>query len=470
MLNPVFPRSGRSGCKCLVTRVLPLLGLCVVPPPAARAQTPPVVRFTATQFVVNENATPGRATLALSRPLDAPLKVYYQIEAGTATMGLDFTGGYVYSQLEPGVLVSQAALVPISDDHEAERPETIVITLQPSGSNYTIGEPSTATLTILDDESPGPSARFEIADDIPLGEQGEIVLAAAPGTPASADIVVDPLPAGGTTVFYRGDADNVVHALAFAGTARQTIALPSPPAIAGALHTVNTIRILNPGSAPGFGAAAAASSTTIAFHGFLSGIFGGELGNCVACGLAYLLDTTAGIGCAALSDVCAVNCGTSSGRVPAPAGLPAVDTPVGVALLRRYRDEVLTTTPGGIAYRDLYASLSPGLLAATLKRPTLLQHASRVWTLWLPAVSAAVNHAGAAFAITPEMQAALTAWADGVAAVADPAVVADLNRIRANLRVDQLAGTTVDALQARIAQGDVPVRHVGWSEIKLFYR
>lgn len=445
-----------------------LLLLCGLPA-ASRAQGPPVVRFSGTQFVVDENTTPGRCGLVLSHTVGTPLLVYFRVEEGTATMGQDFTGGTLFASIPAGALVGSAA-VAIMNDHDPETPETIRLTLEPSGNSYTVGEPSSVTLTILDDDSSGPSARFEVAGNLPLGDKGEIVLAAEPGTPASADVVVDPLPAGGTTVFYRADQDNIVHALEFNGTARQTIALPSPPAIAGADHTLNTIRILNPGGAAGLRAVAGTQSATIAFHGFLPGGLSLDLVGCAACGIAFLFNTTAGVGCSALEDVCVINCGSSTAGALRPASVAAPDVHAGILLLRRYRDEVLTTTPGGTSYRDLYASLSPGLLAATLKRPTLLMQAIRAWTLWLPAAQAAVDHQGAAFVITPEMQDALTAWADGVSAVADAGVAADLARIRANLHVDQLAGTTVAALETRIEAGDVPVRHVGWGEIKLMFR
>lgn len=98
----------------------------------------------------------GMALVPLSRTGDAPgaLTVGYEVVAGSATEGLDFTGGAGVVVFGAGQL-RQVISVPILRDALREEPETMVVRLTDISGEETLQGPDELTIQIEDDD-PGP--------------------------------------------------------------------------------------------------------------------------------------------------------------------------------------------------------------------------------------------------------------------------------------------------------------------------
>jgi hypothetical protein len=118
------------------------------PPPP-----PPVVTIQPADAIACED-TGDPAAFAISRtggPLLAPITVFFQVDgASTATEGVDYQSLQPHQATIPagGANFTTVVVQPISDNLP-EGSETVVLTLQ-SGPNYTVGNPSSATVSILD--------------------------------------------------------------------------------------------------------------------------------------------------------------------------------------------------------------------------------------------------------------------------------------------------------------------------------
>ncbi len=110
----------------------------------------PVSVTAATPSVPEEDS--GSAVLTFTRqgPADSPLTVHFTL-AGTTTPGADYTVPPLSTVIPAGQ--SQTTLeIGILDDDLLEGPETLILTLAPS-NDYALAPPTSATVTIVDDES-----------------------------------------------------------------------------------------------------------------------------------------------------------------------------------------------------------------------------------------------------------------------------------------------------------------------------
>jgi hypothetical protein len=107
-------------------------------------------------YSVNENAGQATVTAQLSASSDATVTVTYATSNGTASAGSDYTARSGTLTFEPGQ-TSKTFTIPIANDTSDEPNETVSLTLT-SPSNAALGTPSSATLTIIDDDGrPVPS-------------------------------------------------------------------------------------------------------------------------------------------------------------------------------------------------------------------------------------------------------------------------------------------------------------------------
>ncbi|WP_298490642.1 Calx-beta domain-containing protein, partial [uncultured Chloroflexus sp.] len=121
-----------------------------------RDDDPPAVRFVSNDFVGNESAGAATVTVTLSRPATSTVTVNYAtVTGGTAQPGDGSSPIHDYAPVSgvlsfaPGV-TSQSFTIPLWNNNTAETPlETIIVTLSgPTGA--TLGDPATATVTIID--------------------------------------------------------------------------------------------------------------------------------------------------------------------------------------------------------------------------------------------------------------------------------------------------------------------------------
>jgi hypothetical protein len=152
----VTPRSDNlvEGDETVVVTIDPSSAYNIGSPDTATvtiADNPAVVTVVAADPDASE-AGPDTGTFTFTRSggnLAASLTVNFT-RAGTATSGSDYTGVGVSVNIPANETSATATVTPI-DDGVSEAPETVVLTINASGS-YTIGTPGTATVTIADND------------------------------------------------------------------------------------------------------------------------------------------------------------------------------------------------------------------------------------------------------------------------------------------------------------------------------
>jgi hypothetical protein len=112
------------------------------------------VRYTAATFDVNETEAAVNAIVTVERfgGTDGAASVDCVAAAGTATAGADFTPGNVTASWNNGEGGTRQCLIPIAGDALDEADETVLLSLA-NASGVAIAAPSSATLTILDNDA-----------------------------------------------------------------------------------------------------------------------------------------------------------------------------------------------------------------------------------------------------------------------------------------------------------------------------
>lgn len=118
------------------------------------ANSIPTVRFASTTYTVTEGETTARIAIERVSGLAGPLVVTVNRVGGTASEGGDYAGSVFVVSIPSGASTG-AIVVPIIDDSLVEGAETLLLTISAAG-NTVIGSPSTATLTILDNDTATP--------------------------------------------------------------------------------------------------------------------------------------------------------------------------------------------------------------------------------------------------------------------------------------------------------------------------
>ena len=120
------------------------------------AAQPGVLQFSAATYSVSEGQ--GTATITVTRTggSNVPVSINYSTSNGTATAGNDYTATTGTLSFAAGE-TSKTFTVPIIDDTLVEGNETVNLTLSSPGGGATLGSPSTAALTIVDNDTAGQS-------------------------------------------------------------------------------------------------------------------------------------------------------------------------------------------------------------------------------------------------------------------------------------------------------------------------
>jgi hypothetical protein len=135
---------------------------------AASGNDRPEVTIVALVERTGERGGGGVVEIRRDGPTDAPLAVNYVTLYGTSTRNVDFvhpgagtpagsTGNVHTAVIPAGASSTQLTFVP-RDDLVPEQPETIVVTVAHNDERYSRGDPSEATVTIVDDEPSGVPA------------------------------------------------------------------------------------------------------------------------------------------------------------------------------------------------------------------------------------------------------------------------------------------------------------------------
>ncbi|MEO6036539.1 MAG: Calx-beta domain-containing protein, partial [Verrucomicrobiota bacterium] len=111
--------------------------------------------------IAENSSTPLVFTVQRTGNIAAPLTISF-LFTGTASNGVDHTVFPSSITLPAGVTTTNLA-VTVSDDAIAEFTETLTVALN-SGTNYAVATPASATVTILDNETPEISVRLAQAE------------------------------------------------------------------------------------------------------------------------------------------------------------------------------------------------------------------------------------------------------------------------------------------------------------------
>jgi len=112
--------------------------------------------------MVNENAGTATITVNLMPASSSTVTVNYATSNGTAVSPTDYTATSGQLTFSPGQ-TSQTFSVPIVDEGITQGSKTVNLTLS-SPINANLGSPSTATLTIMDNDMPKPTVQFATAN------------------------------------------------------------------------------------------------------------------------------------------------------------------------------------------------------------------------------------------------------------------------------------------------------------------
>jgi large repetitive protein len=118
--------------------------LTVSPPPSVSIAVSPA-------SVSEDGATNLTFTVTRSLNLSSPTTVNITT-SGTATSGVDYTGGVATVTIPAGATTATITIDPIADT-TVEANETVILSVA-AGTGYTVGTPSSATGTILNDDVP----------------------------------------------------------------------------------------------------------------------------------------------------------------------------------------------------------------------------------------------------------------------------------------------------------------------------
>ena len=128
---------------------------------AAAVEASATVQFASASYMVSEGGGSAVIGLSLTGSSSQPVTVTYAVADGTAKANAD------YQAITPGTLTfaagetSKSFTVTILQDSESEGNQTVALSLS-NPINATLGIPSSAILTIMDDETPPqvPTVQF----------------------------------------------------------------------------------------------------------------------------------------------------------------------------------------------------------------------------------------------------------------------------------------------------------------------
>jgi hypothetical protein len=178
---------------------------------------PAAVHFSASTYSANESDGTVLIHVQRDAPATGTASVHFATSDGTATDGADYTGGSGTVSFNDGE-TQQALSLAINDDGLHESDETLQITLSNPAVSTQLGSPSTATITITDDDpidtsiTGGPSGptndstpTFTFAADPPANASFACWLDDGSPEPCSSPLTTVPLTEGGHTLHVRAN-------------------------------------------------------------------------------------------------------------------------------------------------------------------------------------------------------------------------------------------------------------------------
>ncbi len=114
---------------------------------------PGIIQFTNGTYLINENGTPVTpVTLYRTNGSDGAVSVTINLNNGTATAGSDYNNSPITVNFANGE-TSKIVTIPIVNDNQIEADETLNLTLSNPQGGATLGNQTTATVTIINDDT-----------------------------------------------------------------------------------------------------------------------------------------------------------------------------------------------------------------------------------------------------------------------------------------------------------------------------
>jgi hypothetical protein len=130
----------------------------------------PTVAITAPDASAAEPANDGYFRVSRTGDTSSSLRIYYST-SGTASAGIDYMAFPSYVDIPSGQSSADIDVV-VMDDNTVEDSETVRLTIS-SNTAYTIGSPSSATVTIVDDDTELPEEKPIVAITAPDASAAE---------------------------------------------------------------------------------------------------------------------------------------------------------------------------------------------------------------------------------------------------------------------------------------------------------
>ena len=126
------------------------------------SDSPGILSFSSSQFSVNEDGTPiTQVTLTRTGGSTGEVSAILNLTDGTATAGSDYDGTSIIVTFADGE-TTKTVDIPIVDDTLYEGDEILNLTLSDPTGGATLGTQQTATLNIIDNETPPPPSLLQV--------------------------------------------------------------------------------------------------------------------------------------------------------------------------------------------------------------------------------------------------------------------------------------------------------------------
>lgn len=181
----------------------------------------PAVQFSQDTYTVDESMLTANITVTLNVPKTEDVTVFYAVQEGTATLGEDFATTGVTLTIPAGQTAGSFSVTLLPDQID-EPDETVILTLT-GAEGAELGQRSTATLIIVDND-PTPTISFSLSSltvgetdgtaDLPVrlsAESGRTVTVDYTTVDGSAVAGSDYIATSGTLTFAPGDTTKTIH-------------------------------------------------------------------------------------------------------------------------------------------------------------------------------------------------------------------------------------------------------------------
>lgn len=181
-----------------------------------------VVQLSAPSYSVSEGAASAAIVVARIGGTEGSLSVTLNTSNGTATAGQDYASTSTTLTFAAGDAANKTVNIPITSDGAPEPDETLTVTLTSSA----LGTPSTATVTIQDDDPPG--ALQLSRSTFSVGEAGGVAEIGVTRTGGSSGVVTVSLATHSSTAMAGQDYSEVLATVTFADgdTEQKTVGIP----------------------------------------------------------------------------------------------------------------------------------------------------------------------------------------------------------------------------------------------------